>query len=331
MDLALRPMSTSQVLDRTFQLYRNNFLLCAGVAIVGPAFSLIASFIQIGAFGLPVMPQPGEFDPVVLQKWLVQSIAGGVLATIFYTIGQAFATGATIFAISNIHLGKTTTIAESYIRIKPIFGRILRILLEIYWRAGWPMLTSYALTFVLIFGMTRITRGAGGAEFGFALLFLLGLLLSLAGIFGGFIWLVYIYCRYSLVIPACALEKLTPTQAMARGKFLAEGSVGRIVVIFLITIVMSSILTSVLQIPAYIFGGNIFSLREGFHISRSFMFWAMLGGFLGKALAGPIATIATALVYYDQRVRKEAFDLQLMMQALEPAAQAQAVPYSTTT
>src|SRR5262245_19688854 len=205
MDLALRPMSTSQVLDRTFQLYRNNFLLCAGVAIVGPAFSLIASFIQIGAFGVPVMPQPGEFDPVVLQKWVVQSIAGVALGTVFYTIGQAFATGATVIAVSNIHLGQPTTIAESYSRIKPIFGRILRILLEIYWRAGWPILTSYALMFALIFGMIRITRGAGGPELGFALLFLLGILFSLAVFFGGVIWFVYIYCRYSLAVPACAL------------------------------------------------------------------------------------------------------------------------------
>src|SRR5262249_12093162 len=153
-----------------------------------------------------------------------------------------------------------TTIAESYSRIKPIFGRILRILLEIYWRAGWPILASYALMFALIFGMIRMTRGPGGPELGFALLLLLGMLLSLAVFFGGLIWFVYIYCRYSLAVPACALEKLTPTHAMARGKYLADGSVGRIVGIFLITIVMGSILTSVLQIPAYIFGGNIFSL-----------------------------------------------------------------------
>jgi len=148
---------------------------------------------------------------------------------------------------------------------------------------------------------------------------------GIAGFFGGIIWLVYTYCRYSLAIPACALEKLTPGQAMARGKFLAEGSVLRIVCIYLLTLVMSFILTTVLQIPAYIIGGNIFSMKPGAHFSTAFIFLANLGGFLGGVLAGPIATIATALVYYDQRVRKEAFDLQLMMQMLEPAPRAQAV------
>jgi len=36
-------------------------------------------------------------------------------------------------------------------------------------------------------------------------------------------------------------------------------------------------------------------------------------------LAGPISTIAVALMYYDQRIRKEAFDLQWMMDSIGPS------------
>jgi len=40
-------------------------------------------------------------------------------------------------------------------------------------------------------------------------------------------------------------------------------------------------------------------------------------------LVGPLATIAFSLVYYDERVRKEAFDLQLMMATIDaPGLQA---------
>jgi hypothetical protein len=35
-----------------------------------------------------------------------------------------------------------------------------------------------------------------------------------------------------------------------------------------------------------------------------------------------LATIALSLVYYDERVRKEAFDLQLMMMTLDATAPA---------
>ncbi|HEX3587854.1 MAG TPA: hypothetical protein VH024_17775, partial [Candidatus Angelobacter sp.] len=46
-----------------------------------------------------------------------------------------------------------------------------------------------------------------------------------------------------------------------------------------------------------------------------------LGGFIAGVVAGPIATTAIALIYYDQRVRKEAFDLQHMMEAMGQQAQ----------
>jgi len=46
--------------------------------------------------------------------------------------------------------------------------------------------------------------------------------------------------------------------------------------------------------------------------------WSALmevGGFAAGILVTPVLTIATALFYYDLRVRKEAFDLQVMMKA----------------
>ncbi|HVG90042.1 MAG TPA: hypothetical protein VNB54_01010, partial [Alphaproteobacteria bacterium] len=45
------------------------------------------------------------------------------------------------------------------------------------------------------------------------------------------------------------------------------------------------------------------------------------GSFVASALAGPISTIAVALMYYDQRIRKEAFDLQWMMDSMEHSSQ----------
>jgi hypothetical protein len=36
---------------------------------------------------------------------------------------------------------------------------------------------------------------------------------------------------------------------------------------------------------------------------------------------GPLATIAMTLIYYDVRVRKEGFDLQLMMATIEGGGQ----------
>jgi hypothetical protein len=329
METALRPMSTSQLLDRTFQLYRKNFVLFVGIALIGPALSLVAGFIQLAAFGVPVMPQPGVVDLMAFQKLMVQSLVGAILATIFYAVGQAFATGATMHAVSMVHLGKTTTIRESYATIWPMFWGIVKILVSVFVRAFWLFGLSYIFFFSLFLAVPALSRG-GGQSLGLALVVGLGFLLSFAAWVGGVVWGIYAYARYSLAIPAGVLEKLNAKNAITRSKFLTQGSLGRIIAVYVLTAVMGIILASVLQAPGYI-GSNLFSLNGGAHISRSFLLWSFFGSFVGRALAGPIATMAVALIYYDERVRKEAFDLQLMMEGVRQANLAQASASGGTT
>jgi hypothetical protein len=163
-----------------------------------------------------------------------------------------------------------------------------------------------------------LTR-SGGA--GFAVAAIGGILAAVFG-FGGIIaaicWAVFAYCRYALAVPASAIENLPAKSAMTRSKFLSQGSFWRIFAIFALTILLGIGLTSVLQIPAWFFA-NPFRMQPG-PVSTSYLFFGQLGEFLGRTFAGPIATIAIALVYYDERVRKEAFDLQLMMENLSSAA-----------
>jgi len=93
---------------------------------------------------------------------------------------------------------------------------------------------------------------------------------------------------------------------------------------------MTFILSYVLQLPALIANNSAFMTAKT-HLSVLATVWIYIADFLGGAIAGPIATIALVLVYYDQRVRKEAFDLQLMMEAvgqttpMPPAAAAPSV------
>ena len=46
---------------------------------------------------------------------------------------------------------------------------------------------------------------------------------------------------------------------------------------------------------------------------RMWLSLSQVGNFVAGVLVSPFLTIATAVFYYDLRVRKEAFDLQVMM------------------
>jgi hypothetical protein len=51
-----------------------------------------------------------------------------------------------------------------------------------------------------------------------------------------------------------------------------------------------------------------------------------LAGFIVGSITGPLATIGLSLLYYDERVRKEAFDLQLMLSSLDTLVAPIAIP-----
>lgn len=315
MDLVLRPMSISQVLDRTFYLYRNNFFLFAGIALITPALKLMALLIQLQIFGPVIMPsQPEAITPQFLQTMFVRIVIGFAIGAVIYLVGTALASSATAYAVSMVHLGKTTTIAESYNRIKPIFLRILWLLCVVVMFTFGPLLLSYALIFGLAFAMPMLMRGAG-PQLAVALAALGGLVLSLAGIVGSLVWMLYALCRYALAVTACTLEKLPARASLIRSRFLTYGAKWGILGIVVLTGLMSFILTYALQLPALLASNSVIVTGRT-HLTMASTAWIYIADFLGGALAGPITTIALVLVYYDQRVRKEAFDLQLMMEAV---------------
>jgi hypothetical protein len=319
MDLALRPMSTSQVLDRTFYLYRNNFVLFAGIAIITPALQLIALLVQLKIFGPIVIPQqPENVTPQFFGALIVRAIIGVLIGSIIYLIGTALASSATAYAVSMVHLGKTTTIMEAYSRVKPIFFRIVWLLFVIIVFTSGPLIIVYVL-FVALALLIPILARSGGSG-GLMLALTAGALLGLVAFVGGLIWMLYALCRYALAVPACTLEGLPAGQSMARSRFLTYKVKWGIMGIVLLTWLMSSILTYALQLPALLASHSAFMTAKS-NLSMAATAWIYFAQFLGGTLAGPVTTIALVLVYYDQRVRKEAFDLQLMMEAMGQQAQ----------
>ncbi len=321
MDSALRPMSASQVLDRTFYLYRNNFWLFAGIAIVTPALTTVFNILQLWMFGVPLTFDPAKADPQMMQRlfqdMIVRVIVGMTVGMAVYAVGYAIAAGATVYAVSMLHLGKSTTIQESYARIKGMFWRILALVVRIFFIAAWPLALVYALFFVVALSMTGLMKGsAAPGQIGLVLALFLAVFL---GMTGGIIWFFFAYCRYALAVPACTIENLPVKYALIRSKFLTKGNVARVLGIYVLTLLIAAAVKGVLQIPAFL-GTGIFSLKAGMHLNTGWLAWLYASEFLGTMIAGPIATIAMALVYYDERVRKEAFDLQLMMDSLGQAS-----------
>lgn len=317
MEPALRPMSTAQVLDRTFHIYRSHFLLLAGIGALLPTLLLVLrlSFVPLG------YPPRGAAmrSPFLFWSVFLEYSASWLLV---YMIGHALTVGATVYAVSRLHLGQSVTIAECYRSTLPRFWSVLRIAMNIYLRsAGIAALTVLAVVLVALGGEALAEYvGAAGSNATDVLSIIVGVA---AGV-GGICWMLYIYARYCLAIPACVAEHLPARPALRRSRFLARESIRRITMIYLLMAVLGLVLSTVFWLP-----GQIYEL----FVRRSFLGAILLrsiGSFLAGVLAGPIATIAIALVYYDQRIRKEAFDLQFLMESLGQAQPEQPAPAPPT-
>jgi hypothetical protein len=308
MDSTLRPMSTGQALDRTFYLYRNHFLLFAGISALPPAVIL---FAQAGFVLLTFIPAPKlDFFPseAAVVVWIIALVVA-------YLVALSFATGATVYAVSRVHLGHAVKISESYKVIQPLLLRIVRIVISVALRFTGATAVAVAIGVAPISLMTAMQRAPMNPTV-FMIVSWGGGFLLVVAVIVCVIWAIRLYCSYQLAVPVCVLEKRGAIDCMKRSRFLSKGKgVQRILLVLFLSGILTYILSLAFSLPVIILAMVSIVERAG-RLAMPIAIWQYLAGFFAGTIAGPIATIALAVLYYDERVRKEAFDLQLMMEAV---------------
>ena len=127
---------------------------------------------------------------------------------------------------------------------------------------------------------------------------------------------VLLAVRWSLAVPALVLENKDIGDAMSRSSDLTLGNRGRVFVIWLLFVILNIGFDWLLHWPIEIAAGVSTKIALH-HAAAGWEVASLVANFLSACLVGPLATIAFSLVYFDERVRKEAFDLQLMMSTLD--------------
>ena len=330
METTLRPLTLGEILDRTAELYRKNFLLLAGISSIYAGILLVLSLAQIGV--------QQAAHAMHLEKYLIAITVAGVVilwGAIFVAGGVAVA--ANTRAVGWLHLGEPASISGAYRAILPQTGRYLWLMTITYFLAWFPFVLTYGAYFALIFVYVRPTglmmpHPAAAASpltesqmhtmmvFGVASLVFVVLAL-VTGIYG-----IIMSLRYSLAVPACAVESLKARAAIRRSVQLSKGSRGRIFMLGLLAIIIQLGLTGITQGFFVVVGiKHQGVIPVWMTVVQQFL------AFLTNTFVGPIYATGFTLFYYDQRVRKEGFDIEHMMQAagmVQPAL-ATAAPLPT--
>jgi len=322
METTLRPLSLGEILDRTAELYRKNFLLFAGISSIFAGILLVLSLVQIGAQQAALALHLGSVLVAV-------SVAGVVVLWLVIIVAGGLAVAANTRAVGWVYLGERASIGAAYRAILPRTGRYLWLMTITYFLAWFPFALVYggyaALIFVYIRPSGLLKPHAGPPDTQLMMIFAASTLAFLVLGLAGFVYGIIMSLRYSLAVPACTVEDLKARAAIRRSVHLSKGSRGRIF--------MLSLLAGIIQL-------GLTGITQGFFIVIGLKHKGVIPvwmtvvqeflAFLTNTFVGPIYATGFTLFYYDQRVRKEGYDIERMMQAAgmmqpEPAMEAPAV------
>lgn len=324
METNLRPLTVGEILDRTAHLYRTNFTLFAGISSVYAGAVLALGLAQIGVLELAKARQ-------AQLGWISAALIILQLVLMFVLGGLQVA--ANNRAVAWVHLGQPASVRRAYAGVLPKSGRYVWLMTILMFLIGWPIALIYSgfiaaiaiwvrpLSKTAVAGATGAAAG-GNQQANNVLIVMLSLVfVGLLAV--GLAYAVVIGLRYALAVPACVVEDLKARQAIRRSIGLSKGARGRIFLLGLLVFIIQ-------------FG--IVAATQGFFVVLSVKHHGQLAAwtrviqqlvaFATNTFIGPMYATGLMLFYYDQRVRKEGFDIEWMMQAagMMPAAQADETP-----
>lgn len=289
----LRPLTTGEILDRTFTLYRGNFWLFVGLSAIAAAISVVSQTSQLVYQHYHGMPQAGTSNAAIVSSTV--ATLSGALYLVAYSLTQA----ATTSAVSAVYLGEATSAGAAFAAVRGHWFRYAAISIWQIWSTMWIFL-ALLIPAVVLFSMKIASLAAvGGVLVFFAVLSL---------IYG-----VIAYIRNSLAIPAAVVEDLKVRAAMRRSKSLIAGRKGRVFLLLLLLTALYMVAITI-QTPLTMV---LVRSRSGEKILLQAI--ALFTGFLASSLIGPVGAIALCLFYIDERVRKEGFDIEFLMNQTGPA------------
>jgi hypothetical protein len=283
---AMRPLSTGEVLDRTFSIYRSRFWLFAGIASVSGAVQLVANAFNLLGQHL-VMSRYG------FRTATASSSVGSLVGVLLFFLAVSVTQAATVHALSEVYLGREATLGGSLRPAMGLWYRYLGIALWQIWSAIWLGLLLAVPATVLFFPQLGLTSMA----------WLGGFFIFLA-LIGGTAYGVIAYIRNSLAVQAAVVEQSRVRASMRRSKTLTSGTKGRILYW----------VAGAVQMPMVFFIAKT-PLQP--HVIAQAVILAI--SFVAHTLVSPVALIGLSLVYFDQRVRLEAFDLVMLLGGEAPA------------
>ncbi|WP_298569152.1 glycerophosphoryl diester phosphodiesterase membrane domain-containing protein, partial [Streptomyces luteogriseus] len=303
--IPLRPLGVGEILDGAVSTMRTYWRTVLGISLT---VAVLTEVIVVLFQGLVLDDSSTEAlnDPSATLSELSRAMGDALLSSsvvfVISLVGTVIATALLTTVTSRAVLGTSVTIGDAWRDARPqvlkLFGLICVLLL----------ITVGVVTVGALPGLLVTVAGSSGA----------GIALTVLGIIGAGIVALWLAIRFSLASPALMLEKQGIKKAMSRSAKLVQGTWWRIFGIQLLATLIANVVASIIVIPftllaAALSGDGLTGwLNTGVgSLGWTFLIISGIGSVIGSMITFPITAGVTVLLYIDQRIRREALDLEL--------------------
>ncbi|MFI8194581.1 glycerophosphoryl diester phosphodiesterase membrane domain-containing protein [Streptomyces sp. NPDC085946] len=302
--IPLRPLGVGEILDGAVSTMRAYWRTVLGISLtVAVLTEIVVVLLQglvLDSAGTAALGDPSaSLDE--LSRAMGDALLGSGVVFVISLIGTVIATALLTSVTSRAVLGKPVTAGEAWRDARPQVARLFGLICLLMLIAG-----GVAAVGVL---PGIVVTAAGGTGAGVALLVL--------GALGAAVCALWLMIRFSLASPALMLEKQGIAKALSRSVKLVRGAWWRVFGIQLLAAVIANVVASIIIIPFTLLAAAVSDdgmgtfLTSGGDFGWTFLVVSGIGSVIGSMITMPITAGVTVLLYIDQRIRREALDLEL--------------------
>ncbi|MEJ2871614.1 hypothetical protein WCD74_27895 [Actinomycetospora sp. OC33-EN08] len=300
----LRPLALGEVLDGAFQYIRAHPRVVLGVsAVVAVITTLIQAPFQ-ATYGESLEPftAPGAAEP---DLDALAGVLGGASALLGVSavvglLANTVLTGLLVVVLSRAVLGAPVDARECWNAARPRLPGLLGVVLLV------ALATIAAFAVLLVpAGLVALVGGPSGVAVALAVL---GTLLGAAAA-------IVVGVLLALAAPAYVLEGIGVTAALARSRRLVTGRFWPVLGILLLGTIIVAIVSGLVGVPFGLAATGVAVATGTSPYATLPLLVSSVGTVIGVTLTAPFQAGVTGLLYVDQRMRREGFDLELQRAA----------------
>lgn len=301
--MPLRPLGLGDIYDAAFRIIRFNPKATVGSAVLVTAAAMAIPILVTAVLTLLVDLSADSGGDLTAEEvvGLVSTAGALVLGTVLQSVGIVLVTGMIAHVTAAAAIGRRLTLGEAWAATHGSRWRLIGLTV---------VLALMTLGLVLVYVVAWVVVALALPTWAIVVF-------GIVSVPAFTVFMLWFWIRvYYLPVPALMIERTTVFRAIGRGFRLTSRQYWRTFGIGVLTLIVVQVAGGVLSFPftiaSQVVGAGAVSSQ---YSALVLVVLTAAGSVIAAAFTAPFTAAVTSLQYLDQRMRKEAYDVELMAQA----------------